>query len=227
MGRLFRIMWYCMSALSLLLCIAASWLWVRGYEKGDLIAWTWELADEKGYSFQKLYFESGAGTLSVRFTSYAGDKAGMRDAAYEIADSRVPDGPEVTTPYSPRPDVRFYQSVDPPMGTISRWQLDKLPANSPLGWVWRRYGILIEKTQDSTSYGALPTHIFHCNSYTRTLVVPNWMVMVVTAIAPGWMGLGLLFRRNFKGPGTCRRCGYDLRATPEQCPECGEVTARG
>ena len=49
---------------------------------------------------------------------------------------------------------------------------------------------------------------------------PLWQVVSLNSIAP-LIWLGLIVRRRPFGPGHCQRCGYDLRASSERCPECG------
>ena len=60
------------------------------------------------------------------------------------------------------------------------------------------------------------------------LVVPLWFVAAWPAALPAWVaasGVRRLWRRRRRGPGTCARCGYDLRASPERCPECGTAVS--
>jgi hypothetical protein len=53
------------------------------------------------------------------------------------------------------------------------------------------------------------------------LAVPYWFPLAATALVP----VGSLVRRCRQRPaGRCHRCGYDLRATPSRCPECGTPT---
>jgi hypothetical protein len=92
-----------------------------------------------------------------------------------------------------------------------RWV--RMGRTSPARFRWRTLGFGVEWWQQVQRSGSLRA--------SRSVTLPYWFLAAATAAIPGArLSHRLRLRRRL---GLCARCGYDLRATPDRCPECGTV----
>ena len=114
-------------------------------------------------------------------------------------------------------------------------------ANAPVGWVhWidinaalteqnapsiaSHFGLRSEPTSVPRQWGKAEVGYEGIGSErvpARCIFIPYWVLATLFAVAPIHFAIDLLRRRQRLRAGFCVVCGYDLRATPERCPECG------
>lgn len=93
-------------------------------------------------------------------------------------------------------------SALPPIGTIPTASAGKAGFKAETGALWG---------------SGFAVHPFHAYS------VPLWAFCVLFAIWPT-VRIVLWTRAQMRyGENCCPKCGYDLRATPDRCPECGSM----
>jgi hypothetical protein len=66
---------------------------------------------------------------------------------------------------------------------------------------------------------------FVLGEFAEVRISLGWVVLLSLVLACGWVVSVVRERRIVRDGPYCRKCGYDLRATPERCPECGLVPA--
>jgi hypothetical protein len=182
-----------LTALSLLLCVAAVAVWARSYAVGDYfrgvhVAHDGLPEDNPAYYYMHLYeidwyIESDTGRLRVARYTWPSSMADV---------TRVRQG----------------------------WQWERwTPRNEterevgPLRWM----GV-------ASSYVGPGGAEDPSSPSSWWVIVPFWLVTAVFTAIPAARGVVRFRRRRRKRPaGLCPRCGYDLRATPDRCPECGAM----
>jgi hypothetical protein len=106
------------------------------------------------------------------------------------------------------PQLRHVRYDDPAAANLSF-----MPHRSVIGFTWGEYhGIPM-----ASSVMMPPFLLF------RAVGIPCWFVVASAATLPGLYVTRAWRLRSRLHRGLCLRCGYDLRATPAGCPECGNA----
>jgi hypothetical protein len=188
------------AGLSLVVCGATAGLWVRSYWRYDSVLRTRE--DHASYAVRSL-----RGRLYLERISYSP----LREPGI-VCFSRATS--EITI------DIigLAYQDASSRAGFLG------------MGiWTgqYREWPEEVRRHPPDMKLGPTSTFPGWFNARITVLVIPHWMVMVVASVLPLMAGRRWLRQARRRRLGLCLRCGYDLRASRERCPECGEPNAAG
>jgi hypothetical protein len=94
----------------------------------------------------------------------------------------------------------------------------------------RWYGYLTQyHVINATTYRSLgPVYVQTLGTYWFSVTVDLFALAATASVVPVSRLTLLAYRRCRRGrslAGHCSACGYDLRATPDRCPECGRATS--
>jgi hypothetical protein len=184
MKRIFRHLFTLASAVSLLLSVAVSVLWVLSYRQP--------------VSFQRSdTLQAGGSTLResvLRFGMHYGRLWAYSALNGDSPGSRIKATRRIVTwrhePWTPHPSDWRYSS-----GRVNGF------GN------WEVCGVECERGRFEW----------------RALVPSSYLALVLAAPPIGWL-YASRNRRRARAIGLCSVCHYDLRASPDRCPECGTVS---
>ena len=195
--RIARHLFTILSVLSLLLCVGTCVLWVRSYSVTDNIS--------------RVHADFGADAYRGRIWALNSSAGGIR--LWSIAAARW----KISCTFASgalRENVGWHWDTTAPR----RYPV----VNSHLAvagvWSWTH-----SRSREGTSVpvGGLLSH---------TMTFPYWLHAAIFAALPAAAQFRFSFwyvpRRRRIRAGLCPNCGYDLRASPERCPECGTANPR-
>ena len=208
-------------ACSALLCLASAAMWCRSHFGNDRLIYTfrepsgdWVIARHRyvlspppgvAKAVEAVSIGSGQGRIVLTHVGFV-----------------IPQGQQLLQPGKREPDYAEdvpYEAARRAGFSIHHPPEPRWPAR---GFETRWLGFARAETSWMMSFGywAAPTWLAHAREYE----ISYWFLVLIFALAPAARVAAVIRRRQRFAAGRCQRCGYDLRATPLQCPECGAAT---
>lgn len=196
MKRLYRYAFNAVTVLSVVLCVATVALWVRSYRISN--KWHWSRVPDSRPN------DGRVGWVDVWAVR------GRLGILIEINSAYLDDAPGGLR-HESNP-LHFAQPVE-----VTSPQPYPFSGDRPLYRVYFDHAGFAYYRNDIND-----TYHEHNGS------LPLWFMTLVTAIGPlaGFRRMTLRLRAIRRRNGHCLTCGYDLRATPDRCPECGTVPTK-
>jgi hypothetical protein len=187
------------AVLSLVLCIAITFLWMRspkqfGTPPVTVFAWTqFPDSNQYYYFFTGLFFARG--TMEFDFHRNSGGKE-----LYPIW--------KLPKRFHPQFAYEYYDGY---LGGDAFYQH---------GFMW----VFLDTHYDDD----LPFAKGPERTVELTAECPEWFLIAVFGILPAIALVRYIsiIRQRSRCGSFCVRCGYDLRATPDRCPECGAIPTK-
>ena len=207
MRRLLRILLNAATVVSLLLCVAVIVLWVRSYRSIEVVGRANVLPGQ---------IQAGSGSPSLIPVQLFSVESGSgrilfdRSKVYLTAEGVDRVGG----------DGAWHFSTEP---ATAQWPYGLIPGVGG-GTYWNTMGF--GRRQQAWTGNVL--NVPNLSQSVDDRWLPHWLLAVITAILPVRACARIVRHRRSQWHlqrGLCPGCGYDLRATPDRCPECGRATA--
>ena len=239
------------TAASVILFVAACGLWVRSYWTADVVThrgdqlWQAVAADGRVYVQSVGYVErvgelvrpagpAGRSGPPAPLTRYTDTPGKFLDRLGRLG--RVPPGWR----WAADRTAGWRWTSEPPTRGVPRWLVAPLPvgglpattADPAPRWPGTRAVtfVLVARRSTRTATGVDGRRVETVSGEDdlltgRTVWLPVWTIVAAAAVLPasrlGAWWVGSRRRAGRSRANRCPACGYDLRATPGRCPECG------